>query len=65
MAAPRSLTAQQEKAIAKAYAGGAVTSDLANQYSVHPSTIRNTVVREGGTLRARGGVKGRPRKPRP
>ena len=58
MAAPRSLTEKQEKEIAKAYAKGGLTSQLALQYGVHSSTIRNAIERQGGTLRPRGGVPG-------
>lgn len=58
MAAKRSLTDKQEKEIAKAYAKGGLTSHLSAQYEVHPSTIRNAILRQGGTLRVRGGVPG-------
>lgn len=62
MAATRSLTDKQEKAIAKAYGKGAASADLAADYGVHVSTIRNAVLRQGVTLRPRGGVPGKPRR---
>lgn len=58
MAYPRALTERQEQSVAKAYARGTSTSALAEKHGVHPSTIRGAVVRQGGTLRSRGGVPG-------
>ena len=58
MAATKSLSDKQEREIAKAYAKGGLTSHLAAQYQVHPSTIRNAIQRQGGSLRPRGGVPG-------
>lgn len=58
MAATRTFDARTEKSIARAYAKGGLTSVLAREYGCHPSTIRQAVVRQGGTLRPRGGVPG-------
>lgn len=69
MAAPRAFTPAKEKQIAKSYAKGKSSTELAEKYGVHRSTIVGVVKRAKAEnddieveIRKAGGIKGTPRK---
>lgn len=63
MAPPRILDPRREAKIAREYADGQSPRDLAAKYGINRSTVREVVLRQGGTMRPRGGVPGRSRRP--
>lgn len=58
MAAPQKLGPEQQKDIVSRYTTGEAILSLSQEFGVSAGTIRNTVVRQGGSLRP----VGRPRK---
>lgn len=62
MAAKRRLSDAKEKQVAAAYAKGKSSTELMERFGVSGDTIRAAVIRQGGSLRPRGGIAGKRRK---
>lgn len=66
MPRPCKLAPEKEQEIVTRFNKGELTTPLANEYGVHPDTVRNAVRRAGFSLtRGPGGVLGAPRRVAP